>query len=541
MELGTGKVLRLLCHGFIVPGRLRRLMRPTIRHGRAEPAAAWSGRPDSSRHTGARSRLICAATTLGVRLSRGFDVVQRRRCALCVVAVAASTLGGLSPADAITDEWSPLQEAGGSALAVALDSRTTALVSVGGPDDATIYDQRRTADGTLGPSAEVTTVEGAASCRPVEAITALGNFAVAVECQVKTGLEDPPTSLVELVWTGDDGWVWHVQPEGELASLDYSPRGQYVVFSSNSQYGRPHHVTSYHADLGWRDLTRRELGSTGDDLVVAVSDAGNLVALRGAGFEEEPGYWFGGRLRIDTYNATAGKWTQPFTRAYPDGGIDPAGIDMSRGRIMATLVQSRSTGELNGLEDKVVVLSGKPSDPRFWSGPRWDRQVLTASAAITRAGVGVSAWQAVNHGRTARPWFATWAPHDKQPSVFDLRWRTTVTDAAVAGQAMDLSVSAGGQGAIAYVRRRPGVDHSTVAGASFRVGRHGGLRRQIDAKWQQPVNVTVHVTASATSASITLGRMAGPFVPSSLTQYSVRPSRAPQQLGGAPLQRERTT
>ena len=151
-------------------------------------------------------------------------MVHRRLSALCVVAVAASTLATLSPAVAAADEWGPLQEAGGSTLAVALDDRTTALVSVGGPDDATIYDQRRTAAGTLGPSTEVTTVEGAASCRPVEAVTALGNFAVAVECQDKTGLEDPPTRLVELVWTGDDGWVWKVQPEGELGSLDYSPQ-----------------------------------------------------------------------------------------------------------------------------------------------------------------------------------------------------------------------------------------------------------------------------------------------------------------------------
>ncbi len=449
-------------------------------------------------------------------------MVHRRGIALCVAAVAASTLGALSPAEAVAEEWSPLQDAGGSTLAVALDDQTTALVSIGGPDDATIYDQRRTAGGTLGPSAEVMTVEGATACRPVEAVTALGNLAVAVECQVTTGLEDPPTRLVELVWTGDDGWVWHVQPEGELGSLDYSPRGQYVVFSSNSQYGRPHHLTSYHADLGWRDLTRRERGLTGDDLVAAIGDSGDVVALHGAGFEDEPGYWFGGRLRIETYKATTGKWTQRLTRDYPDGGINPSGIDLSAGRIVATVVQSRSTGQLNGLEDKVVVLSGTPSDPRFWSSPQWDRQVLTSSAAITRAGVGVFSWQAVGHRRTARPWLATWAASQKQPSVHDLGSPTTLTDAAVSGLAMDLSVSADGHGAIAYVRHRPGAGDSTVAAASFRVGRNG-LREQVDATWPQPADVTVNVTASATSASITLGRMAGPFFPSPLTQWSVGP------------------
>jgi len=166
---------------------------------------------------------------------------------------------------------------------------------------------------------------------------------VAVECQANTGLEDPPTTLAELVWTGDDGWVWHVQPEGELGSLDYSSHGRYVVFTTNSQYGRAHHVTSYHADLGWRDLTRRELGSTGDDLVAAINDAGSVVALRGAGFEDEPGYWFGGRLLVESYDATTGTWRQRFSRRYPDGGVDPAGIDLAAGRIVATLVRSRST------------------------------------------------------------------------------------------------------------------------------------------------------------------------------------------------------
>ena len=105
----------------------------------------------------------------------------------------------------------------------------------------------------------------------------------------------------------------------------------------------------------------------------------------------------------------------------------------------------------------------------------------------------------------------------------DLKWRTTLTAAAVLGRALDLSVSANGHSAIAYVRHRPGVGHSSVAGASFRVGRHGGLRRQVDVTWQQPVNSTVDATAGATSTSITLGRMSGLFVESPLTRYSFGP------------------
>jgi hypothetical protein len=88
---------------------------------------------------------------------------------------------------------------------------------------------------------------------------------------------------------------------------------------------------------------------------------------------------------------------------------------------------------------------------------------------------------------------------------------------------MDLSVSANGHGAIAYVRHLRGADHSSVAGASFLVGLDGDLSGQVDVTWEEPVHVTVDATAAATSSSITLGRLDGPFVVSPLVQYSVGP------------------
>src|SRR4051794_14234407 len=102
--------------------------------------------------------------------------------ALAALTLAVSTLAATSPAGAAAPGWSPLQEATGSTLAVALDRETTALVSTGGPDDATVYEQRRTSAGTLGPVTPVMTVDHAEFCRPVEAVSALANFAVAVEC-----------------------------------------------------------------------------------------------------------------------------------------------------------------------------------------------------------------------------------------------------------------------------------------------------------------------------------------------------------------------
>jgi hypothetical protein len=447
--------------------------------------------------------------------------VRRRLSAVLAVVLGSVLLATSSTAE--TGDWTPLQEADGRTLAVALDQQSTALISVGGPDEATIYDQRRGPDGTLGPVTPVTTVAGVEHCVPVEAATALGNVAVAVECQTKTGLEDPPTRLVELVWTGDDGWTSHVQREGVLSSLDYSPQGQYVVFASNSQYGRAHHLTSYHADLGWRDVTRGDRGSYGDDLVAAVDDAGNLVVLRGAGFEDEPGYWDGGRLGIETYDAAARRWTKRFTRAYPGGGIDPSGVDVAAGLISATLVRSRSTGQLNGLADKMVVLSGTPDHPRFWSTPRWSRDVLTGSAAITGTGVGVGAWQAVDGVRTARSWFATWAPGRSTPAVHALTGRTTLTLAADSGRALDLSVTTDGRGAVAHVRHQAHTHSSTVVVTTFGVGSDGVPAGQAVATWEQPVGTTVAVTTGAGATSLTLGRLLAPFYLSTQTRYSVGP------------------
>ena len=447
--------------------------------------------------------------------------LHRRALALAVAAATASTLAALGPAAAAGDGWSPLEKAGGHALAVALDDGTTALVSVGGPGGATVYDQRRSASGELSPRTEITTVEDAEQCRPVEAATARGNVAVAVECYAKTGLEDPPTRLAELVWTGDDGWVTHVQPEGDLGSLDYSPQGQYVVFTSNSRYGRGHHVTSYHADLGWRDLKRRELGGYGDQMVAAIGDDGDVVALRGAGFEDEPGYWFGGRLRLETYDAATGTWARQLDRRYRSGGIEPMGIDLAEGRILATVARSRSTGQVDGLDEKVLVLAGEPGDTRSWTPAHWGRRILAAPVATTRAGVGVTAWQVVGAKHLARPWLATWAPGRSRPHVRALRWPTTLSNAAVAGRALDLSVGANGHAAIAYVRHRPGVRHADVGAASFRVTRTGGVRGSVDVTWRRPVSTTVDVTAAATTASITLGRVARTYYSPPTTRYSV--------------------
>lgn len=445
------------------------------------------------------------------------------RSTAALVLLAAS-LAGAGPGGAAVDAWTPPEEVGGHALAVSLDDGSTALISIGGDDEATVLDRRRAADGALGPTTTVMTVRDAESCKPVEAATARGNFAVAVECRTKTGFEDPPTTLAELVWTGDDGWVWTVKRKARLGSVDYSPQGQFAVFATDIEYyGRPHHVTSYHADLGWRDVTRRESGFAGDRMVVAINDAGDVVALRGAGFEDEPGYWFGGRLRVETYDYATRTWTRRLTRHYPDGGIIPLGIDVVGKRFAATVVESRSTGKLRGLEDRVVLLSGRPGDPRTWTSPSWTQQVFTGRAALTADGVALASWQAQGERRTAAPWFATWTAERRKPVVHDLEWRTTLTDAVEAGLAMDLSVTAAGRGAIAWIGRERGDDSTSVAAASFQVGPDGRLDDQVDVTWERPVAVTVEVTASDGGASASLGRMTASSYPSAESAYSVGP------------------
>ena len=444
-----------------------------------------------------------------------------RRSSYSLLAVAmVSTL--VAPAAAGAADWSPLREVGDHALAVPLDEQTVALISIGGPDEATVYDQRVVA-GSDGPRTEVMTVEGAEGCRPVEAVTSLGNLAVAVECRQTTGLEDPPTRLAELVWTGDDGWVWRVQSEGALASLDYSPQGQHVVFASNSQYGRPHHVTSYHADLGWRDLRRPELTLTGDDLVAAIDDSGNVVTLRGSGFEDEPGYWFGGRMRIETYSDARGRWTVRHRQAYPDGGIAPGRIDVAAGRIVAEAVQSRSTGRLNGRADRVLLLSGTPRNPRTWSPHRWSRDVLDVSAGITQAGAGAATWLAVGERRSVRPWLATWAPTRHRPSVIRLGTASSLDESVAPGSTLDLSLAADGHGVVAHAARQRGADTSTVTATSFVLSDRGRLRERRDVAWGQPVGTTVAVTAGTDAAGITIGRMTSYFLASPLVHYAVLP------------------
>jgi hypothetical protein len=396
-----------------------------------------------------------------------------RHLSYAVVVALAASLAVSVPAGAADDGWSPLREAGDHALAVALDEQTVALISIGGPDEATIHDQRVVA-GNAGPRTEVMTVEGAENCRPVEAASSLGNLAVAVECQQATAYEDPPTRLVELVWTGDDGWVWRVQSEGGLASLDYSPQGQYVLFATNSRYGRPHHVTSYHADLGWRDLRRPELGLGGDTLVAAIDDSGDIVTLRGSGFEDEPGYWFGGRMRIETYSDARGRWTVRHRQADPDGGIAPGRIDVADGRIVAAAVQSRSTGRLNGRAERVLLLSGRPREPRSWSPSRWSRDVREVSAGITQAGAGAATWLAVGDRRSVRPWLATWAPTRRQPSVARLGGASSLDESVVPGDTLDLSVAADGHGVVARTGWQRGADTSSVTATSFDWAPGGG-------------------------------------------------------------------
>ncbi len=442
--------------------------------------------------------------------------------AAAVVALAAS-LASSMPARAADAGWSPLRDAGDHAIAVALDEQTVALVSIGGPDEATIYDQRMLA-GVPGPRSEVTTVDDVEGCRPVEAATSLGNLAVAVECHVQTGLEEPPTRLVELVWTGDDGWVWQVQPEGEIASIDFSPQGQYVLFATNSTYGRPHHLTSYHADLGWRDLRRKELGVTGDDLVAAVTDGGDVVALRGSGSEDEPGYWYGGRLRIETYDDLTGRWTVRHRQSYPDGGIAPGRVDLVRGHLVAAVVESRSTGRLDGRDDRVVLLSGTPGEPRLWAPARWSRDVLDVSAAASRGGVGTSAWLAVGARRTARPWVATWATSRQQPDVRRLGPRTSLTGGVAPGRLLDLSVGAEGHGVVARVHHARGAAGSTVVADTFAVSRRGRLRAQDRVAWEQPVDASVDVVAGTDAATLVIGRLSGFLVPAPVVQYAVQAS-----------------
>ncbi|RYB92970.1 hypothetical protein EUA93_00540 [Nocardioides oleivorans] len=475
--------------------------------------------------------------------------------ALVVVAVGVPlAASGAQPAEPSPDrvvaqlragapgQWSPLHAASDGSLAIALADGSTALVSVGGDHDATVFDQRLAADGSLGPRAEVTSLDDVEDCRVVDAATAVSNLAVAVECAVKTGVEEPPTRLLQLVWRGDDGWVWKVRPEGEIGSVDYSPQGQYALFTSNSGYGRPHHLTSYHPDLGWRDLARPELPlNTGEDMIAAINDTGSLLTVRSGGYEEEPGSWYGGLLRIDGYNASTEEWTTKHTRRRPSGGFTARAVDVAGGRFVATVSQNRSTGELYGRDSRVLVLSGKPSHPRSWTS-RWTYGVAAGRAAITDSGVGVVAWQAAGKPDPTdlplgaspvsqlRSWVATWAPSRGRPTAERLAGSTTEGNVSWYDRSLDLSVDGDGRGVVAHVRHERDATDWAVTARSFTVGPRGRMRGAIEQTWRLPADPTLDVVASRGNTSITLGSLVGPEHPAPDVQYAVRaPDATPRR------------
>lgn len=439
-------------------------------------------------------------------------------------------------------QWSPLHPARDGSLAVALADGSTALIGVGGDRDATVFDQRLAADGSLGPRVEVTSVDGVEDCRVVDAAAASSNLAVAAQCRVRTGMEEPPTRLLQLVWTGDDGWTWRVRAEGEIGSVDLSPRGQHALFASNSGYGRPHHLTSYHPDFGWRDRTRPVSVDRGADMIAAIDDSGSILTVRGEGSEIEPGSWDGGRLRIDRWNARTEEWTTQHTRRRQRGGFTARGVDVAGGRFVATVVESRSTADPDGRAHRVLVLTGRPSDPRSWTTPRWTHGVPAGRAAITRSGVGVVAWQSA--GRPVpvdeplgaapvsrlRSWVATWAPSRGRPAVEHLAGRIPEGYAAWYDRSLDLSVGADGHGVVAHVQHARDAADWTVTARSFVVPPRGRLRHVSEQTWRLPADPTLDVVTDAGSTSITLGSMVGSDVPALEVQYAVRaPDVAPRQ------------
>jgi len=449
--------------------------------------------------------------------------------------VGGLLLTGLQQAEAAPPTWTPLESAGDNTLPIAQDHGRTLLISTGGPDDATIYEQHRAADGSLGPRTAITTVDEAEGCLPARSATAIGNVAVAVECRTTTGLEDPPIRLAALVHTDDDGWTWQIFGDARLGSLDYSPGGQYVVFTTNSEYGRRHHVTTYHADLGWQDLRRRERGFSGDRVIAAVTDAGAIIELQSAGSEDEPGYWIDGRLALSRFDPVTARWTRLQTHRYPDGGIFGTDIDVAGGRVFATATRYRDTGQLNGRDARLLVLRGGVPHAHIEMVGEFTRGILAAHSAITRDGVGVAAWQAKGDDRLAAAAFLTWSPRRSNPTVVDLQATTKVTNAVGFGRGLDLALQANGHGVIAWVESSRKASRSTVGAASFAIARHGrivesGPRRPVDATWRdRPLNTTVSVSSSVRGGTVTLGRL-DLFLPSRQVRFSSLQTGSPAAL-----------
>lgn len=313
-----------------------------------------------------------------------------RRAATAALIAVGLAATAIAPAHARAVRWTPPQDTRGPAVAATLADGTTVLITVGGERDTVVFEQRRSPDGTLGERTAIGPVERGAYCAPLLVDVQRSTIGLVVRCQARTGLEDPPSISVEMVWTEATGWSSRDRRRSSPLSVDVSPNGEHVVFTTdNEYYQRPSHVSSYDVVLGWSDRTWAERGVWGDRLVAAVDNAGDVEVARSTGFEDEPGAWIGGAVELMHYDEGTDAWVRDFLRKGHGVGVTDLELDRAAdGRLFGSYVR-----HFGNQEELWVLRADAPTDPALVQAGRRSPDLYSQASVSTGRGWGYVGWQ----------------------------------------------------------------------------------------------------------------------------------------------------
>jgi hypothetical protein len=412
-----------------------------------------------------------------------------------------------------SDGWSEPRAITGPGKPVVLDDGSTIFISVGGPRDGHVFAQRQREDGTRGPRTEIGALfhDCVVSGADAEGMTA----AAGVTCY--RGGEDPVPWTLALVRRGS-GWKQQVLRDAEVVSVDVAPAGFYAVVGTASSFGNGGHTLRWHRGDGFSDLRPPTHDPYSAD-VSAVGDRGQLAVLAVDGFEDEPGFFTDGYLRLLRRSERNQTWRMVYQRDLDDRGLSDARIELDRrGRLFGAYTRSLSTGGRWPREDRSVWLVSQSAniEPRLTKASADVQDVLSLQVGQTTRGTGTAAWQLLTHDRRVITVFA-----NRQRTGETLRVRMgvgTPTRAVRAGYGLSLDTAGTNKSILSWVAHRQGSGYSVVSSRLFayvhRPTTQAALRRGLTVL--APMSATVAVArGSGGDAALAIGR---------LGRYQLRPA-----------------
>ncbi len=338
---------------------------------------------------------------------------------------------------------------------------TTVLFSIGGSKGDKVFERRRTTDGTISAKTLIRVVTGAERCSVGATDVQRDVIAVAVHCYKRDGFEDPPPWSAALVWSAKSGWKSRALPERSVSSLDISPNGRHVAFVGSAFYRDDYRILTWSQNGGFTTVTypQRLLAN----LIACIGNQGQLAGLSTVSFEDEPGFFIAGKLRLIRYSSAEKTWRPEFVRTYSRAGALGSEMDMAAdGSVIAAIVHSTSDGGTEPKNRRVKLLRSAADGTRSMTsvGP-WDNEVLTPRLGVSAAGDGVATWQQ-GTGPQQTTYVATWPNTSSAPlSAINLgttqRFDETTEDRRTA-----LSIAGTGLASLAWFTVEGGVGTTHV-------------------------------------------------------------------------------